>query len=88
MPEVFIELRATRRQEIEILQSFVIGEISEELLLKLRPVPTGNDRYLHNAQQVVQENGDVGAEGRFTGRESPVKVENKEFLDGAPPGWG
>ena len=46
----------------EVLQTLVVGEVGEQLLLELRPVATGDDGDLHDTQEVVQQGGDVGAE--------------------------
>jgi len=50
MTDVLIKLRTARGKQIEILHSLVVGEVGEELLLELRPVATGDDGHLHDAQ--------------------------------------
>ncbi len=61
-----------------------MGKIGEKLLFELGPRASGDDCYFDDAQEVMQQRGRFGGQGRLTGRQGSVQIEHNEFLHSSP----
>ena len=57
-----------------------MGKVREHLLLKLRPIATGNHGHLDDAEKVMQQCRHLGIERRLAFGKCAVQVENDELF--------
>src|ERR1035441_661394 len=80
IPFVLEELCSTCRKEGQIHQAFVMGKIGEQLLIKLRPIASGDYGHFDDTEKGMQQCRHFSVKRRFTFGKCTVQIENNQLF--------